>query len=105
MPDLITRVALNPSPAVHLDFGGVLRAFRHTIAPYNDSNDFTTAAGGASINGAVRATANTKVIGQFAFGPGIGRYVGGLVPTPPSAPIRPSIRSVPGPGWLVSNSG
>lgn len=80
MPDLITRIALNPSPAVHLDFGGVLRAFRHTIAPYDDSDDFTTAAGGASINGAVRATANTKVIGQFAFGPGIGRYVGGLVP-------------------------
>jgi hypothetical protein len=80
MPDLITRIAFNPSAAVHLDFGGVLRAFRHTIAPYDDRDDFTTAAGGASINGSVRATSNTKGIGQFAFGPGIGRYVGGLVP-------------------------
>jgi hypothetical protein len=80
MPDLITRVAFNPSPAVHLDVGGVLRVFRHTVAPYDDSDDFATTAGGASVNGSVHATGNTKMIGQFAFGPGIGRYIGGLVP-------------------------
>jgi hypothetical protein len=80
MPDLMTRVALNPSAGFHLDFGGVLRVFRHTISPYDDSDDFAATAAGASVNGSVLATRNTKVLGQFAFGPGLGRYIGGMVP-------------------------
>lgn len=78
MPDFITRVVFNPTPAVHVDVGGVLRAFRHTITPYN--NEFTATGGGGNINGSVRVSRNTKVLGQFAAGPGIGRYMGGLVP-------------------------
>ena len=46
MPDIITRVAFNPRPAVHLDAGGVLRVFRHSIAPYGNDNDFKATAGG-----------------------------------------------------------
>jgi hypothetical protein len=78
MPDILTRVALRPVKALHVDVGGVLRVFRHTLAPY--SNDVTKAGGGASVNGIVDATASTRLILEGSFGSGMGRYIGGLVP-------------------------
>ena len=78
MPDVVTRIALNPTAAVHVDVGGVFRVFRHTVKPYDDT--FKDLGGGANVNARVNATKNTKLIGQFAFGPGLGRYIGGLVP-------------------------
>jgi hypothetical protein len=77
MPDVVTRVALNPTEAVHVDVGGVFRVFRHTVKPYDEV--FKTVGGGASINARVDAK-KTRLIGQFAFGAGLGRYIGGLVP-------------------------
>ena len=77
MPDILTRVALNPTPAVHVDVGGVFRVFRHTVKPYDEV--FKDLGGGASVNGRVNAK-NSRLIGQFAFGAGLGRYIGGLVP-------------------------
>ena len=71
LPDIVTRIAVNPTPSVHLDAGGVFRIFRHTVAPYDEDSDFTALAGGGSINGAVRPTSNTKLIGQFALGAGV----------------------------------
>jgi hypothetical protein len=78
MPDVVTRVAFNPFKPLHVDVGGVLRAFRHTVAPYDD--DFSTVAGGVSINTGFNVTAGTRLLMQGAFGSGLGRYVGGLVP-------------------------
>jgi hypothetical protein len=78
MPDLTTRVALNPIPSVHLDFGGVLRVFRHTVKPYADS--FKEVGGGSNVNLRVSLASSTKLILQSAFGSGLGRYIGGLVP-------------------------
>jgi len=78
MPDIATRVAWNPGKTLHVDVGGVLRAFRHTIAPYDDSK--RELGGGASVNASFNITKGTKLIGQFAGGPGLGRYVGGLAP-------------------------
>jgi len=78
MPDLATRVAFNPTRALHVDAGAVVRAFRHTIKPYDSS--FTELGGGVSVNLRVNATSSTKLIGQSAFGSGLGRYVGGVVP-------------------------
>ena len=77
LPDFSTRVTFSPVKAFHLDAGGVVRVFRHTIAPYDE--DFKATGGGANINAAITA-AKTKIIGQGAFGSGLGRYVGGLVP-------------------------
>ena len=77
MPDILTRVALNPTRAVHVDVGGVFRVFRHTVKPYDEV--FKDLGGGASLNGRVNAK-NSRLIGQFAFGAGLGRYIGGLVP-------------------------
>ena len=78
MPDFATRVAWNPTPALHLDAGGVLRVFRHTVAPKD--RDFKETGGGLSVNGRVNPARGTRVIGQFASGAGLGRYVGGLAP-------------------------
>jgi len=78
MPDLVTRVALRPVKAVHLDAGGVMRVFRHTLAPYDDNTRH--AGGGISVNGSVNVTPKSRLIVQSAFGPGLGRYVGGLAP-------------------------
>lgn len=78
MPDLATRVAFNPLQSLHVDAGGVLRVFRHRVAPYDDS--IKKAGGGASVNLRFNPASSTKVILQSAFGSGLGRYVGGLAP-------------------------
>jgi hypothetical protein len=78
MPDVVTRVALNPTPAVHVDVGGVVRAFRHAIAPYDET--FKAAGGGISANVRLNPATRTRLIGQIAHGAGLGRYVGGLAP-------------------------
>ena len=78
MPDFSTRVTYSPRNAIHIDAGGVLRVFRHTVAPYDD--DFKATGGGASVNVRVNATPSTRIFGEGAFGSGMGRYIGGLVP-------------------------
>jgi hypothetical protein len=78
MPDFSSRVTYSPRNAIHLDAGGVLRVFRHTVAPYDE--DFKATGGGASVNVRVNATPSTRVLGEVAVGSGMGRYIGGLVP-------------------------
>jgi hypothetical protein len=78
MPDFVTRVALNPSPAIHFDVGGVLRVFRHTVAPYDEAA--RAVGGGASVNASVAPIKGMRLLGQFASGSGLGRYLGGLAP-------------------------
>ena len=78
MPDIVSRVAYNHGNDFHLDAGGVVRGFRHSLEPYTDS--VHQAGGGFSVNGRVNAGAATRIIGQASYGAGMGRYVGGLVP-------------------------
>jgi hypothetical protein len=78
MPDFSTRVTYSPRNTIHIDAGGVLRVFRHTVAPYDE--DFKATGGGGSVNARVNATRSTKILGQVAVGSGMGRYIGGLVP-------------------------
>ena len=78
MPDFSSRVTYSPRNAIHLDAGGVLRVFRHTVAPYDE--DFKATGGGVSVNVRVNATPSTRVLGEVAVGSGMGRYIGGLVP-------------------------
>ena len=77
MPDIVSRMAFNDGKVVHLDVGGVFRVFRSTLAPYDAATH--QIGGGISTNARVTA-GRTKVIGQLAYGPGIGRYLGGLAP-------------------------
>lgn len=78
MPDFSTRVTYSPGRAIHVDAGGMLRVFRHTVAPYD--SDFKATGGGGNLNVRVDATPSTRIFGQFAAGSGLGRYIGGLVP-------------------------
>jgi hypothetical protein len=78
MTDIVTRVAFNPIKPLHVDAGGVIRVFRHTVAPYDD--DFKDVGGGASVNARYNVTAGTKLLIQSGFGSGFGRYIGGLAP-------------------------
>ncbi len=78
MPDFSTRVTYSPRKELHIDAGGVLRVFRHTVAPYDE--DFKATGGGANVNIRVNATPSTRIFGEGAFGSGMGRYIGGLVP-------------------------
>ncbi len=78
MPDFHSRIAVNPGKALHLDAGGVIRVFRHTMAPYTSS--FKEVGGGVSANANVKPTNTTRVIFQGAWGSGLGRYIGGLAP-------------------------
>ena len=78
MPDFVSRVALNPVKALHVDVGGVLRVFRHHLVQFDQ--DFRSAGGGISINTRLNPAAATKLMLQWAYGPGLGRYLGGMVP-------------------------
>jgi hypothetical protein len=78
MPDFLSRVAFNAGTTFHLDAGGVLRVFRHTLPPYAESTK--QIGGGFSVNARVALARRSAVIGQIAVGDGMGRYVGGLVP-------------------------
>jgi hypothetical protein len=75
MPDFSTRVSYSPRSAIHINAGGVLRAFRHTVAPYDE--DCKATGGGASVNARVNATPSTRILGQVTVGSGLGRYIGG----------------------------
>jgi hypothetical protein len=77
MPDIVSRVAFNAGHMFHLDAGGVFRVFRQTLTPFNVTTH--QPGGGISVNASI-VTGATKWLGQVAYGPGIGRYLGGLAP-------------------------
>jgi hypothetical protein len=78
MPDIVTRAAFNVGQTFHVDAGGVVRVFRHTLAPYDDSSK--QVGGGGSVNARLTVAGPLNLLGQFAYGAGLGRYIGGLVP-------------------------
>ena len=98
MPDIVSRVAFNRATSFHLDVGGVLRVFRHTLKPYDDS--FKQAGGGVSLNARALATDGLALIGQIAYGSGLGRYIGGLAPDV-SISADGAIHPIPASSWVV----
>jgi len=98
MPDIVSRVAFNTEKVFHVDVGGVLRVFRHTLKPYDDS--FKHVAGGVSVNGRARTNSATTLIGQFAYGSGMGRYLGGLAPDV-SISADGAIHPIPTTAWAA----
>ena len=48
VPNLTTRVALNPAQALHVDVGAVLRAFSHIVKPSDDTRSRKSRAGRTS---------------------------------------------------------
>ena len=98
MPDFVTRVAFNPSPRIHVDAGGVVRVFRHTIAPYDQM--FHAIGGGGSVNASATPGKATRLIAQFATGAGLGRYIGGLTPDVAFEPDG-DIKPIPVMSWVA----
>ena len=78
MPDVTGRFAFNAGARLHADVGGVLRVFRHTLAPYG--RDELRVAGGLSGNLFVGVGSDTRLLLEGSWGAGIGRYQGGLAP-------------------------
>jgi hypothetical protein len=78
MPDFASRVAVNAGRFLHVDAGGVVRVFRDALQPYDHTDSHV--GGGVSANVRVTPGTTTVFFGQFASGPGLGRYIGGLVP-------------------------
>jgi len=98
MPDIVSRVAVNSAKVFHLDAGGVLRVFRHALTPSTER--FTHAGGGVSVNARARANDTMTLIGQFAYGSGMGRYVGGLAPDV-SISADGAIHTIPTTAWVA----
>jgi hypothetical protein len=98
IPDFHTRVAFN-SERFHIDIGGVLRTFHHTITPFTSALTFTQNAGGGSVNMAAKVAKNTRLIAQGAYGVAIGRYIGALFP---DVVVRPNltINPLPTASWV-----
>jgi hypothetical protein len=97
MPDIVSRAAINGG-AFHVDVGGVLRVFRHTLQPYDDS--FKHAGGGFSLNANARPNEALRLIGQIAYGSGMGRYLGGLAPDV-SISADGAIHPIPTTAWTA----
>ena len=68
MMDFVSRIAVNPVKALHVDVGGVLRVFRHTVSPVDAIS--RTRAAASSINARYQPEAATKLLLQCGFGPG-----------------------------------
>ena len=103
MPDFVTRVAVNPVKAVHLDAGAVLRVFRATVAPYHES--FRQLGGGASLNARVLLPGRIALIGQSAVGSGLADMWAAWCPTSRFAATAPSARLAPRHGWRAWSTG
>jgi hypothetical protein len=82
-PDIIAKIALDPSPKVHFEIAGVSRTFR----VYNTSTGqptsgqtFTKSGGGGTLNGNFEVAKGFRLITNNAWGDGLGRYIFGNAP-------------------------
>ena len=89
MPDFSTRFTYSPGSGFHVDAGGVLRVFRHTVAPYD--NDFKATGGGVSVNARVNPTKTTKIFGRGPSGRDWGATLAGWFPMRHSAAMGRSV--------------
>jgi hypothetical protein len=62
-----------------VDAGGVVRVFRHTLMPYE--NTVKQVGGGMSINTRYGPTATSHLLAQLTFGPGLGAILADWCPT------------------------
>ena len=77
-PDIIAKLAFDPSSHVHFELVGVERTFK-LFNPLTQKY-FTTAGGGGSVNGNFEAVKNFRVITNNYWSDGGGRYLFGVAP-------------------------
>lgn len=77
-PDVITKLALDPSKRLHFEVGGVLRSFR-LYNPTTD-NHFTATGGGGFLNLRFEVARGLSLLTNNFWSDGGGRYIFGQVP-------------------------
>jgi len=77
-PDIIGKVAFDPSAKVHFEVAGIERTFK-TVNP-NTFSTYTKAAGGGSINGNFEVVKGVRLVTNNFWSDGVGRYLFGEAP-------------------------
>ena len=77
-PDIIAKLAIDPSSRVHFELAGIERTFKD-VNPSNFET-FTKAAGGGSANINFEIAKGVRLISNNHWGDGTGRYLFGTVP-------------------------
>ncbi|HEY7388304.1 MAG TPA: hypothetical protein VH640_07330 [Bryobacteraceae bacterium] len=84
MPDIISKLAFDPTPRVHFEFAGVLdhsKIWNPNSAPaLGGGQYFTTTGGGGSFNANVAILKNFRLITNNFWSDGAGRYLFGVAP-------------------------
>jgi hypothetical protein len=77
-PDIISKLAFDPSSRVHFEIAGVLSEFK--LFNPNTSQYFTKVGAGGSLNGNFEIVKNFRLITNNFWSDGEGRYLFGLTP-------------------------
>ena len=106
-PDIIAKVAWDPSSRVHLEVAGLLRTFK--IWNPTTNRHFTDVGGGGSINGNFEVVKNFRIVTNNYWSDGGGRYLFGQVPdlvlhTDGSISGIHAGGTVDGPEWTIKNT-
>ncbi len=77
-PDFISKVAFDPNTSAHVEIAGILS----TTKTYNPSTfqGYTTPGGGVSFNSNFQVLKGLRLIENFTYGDGVGRYFFGQSP-------------------------
>jgi len=78
MPDIIAKVAFDPSQRLHFEVGGIVRAFKDYVQASNQH--FTKAGGGGMANVNFGIAKNVRLVSNNFLSDGAGRYLFGTVP-------------------------
>ena len=80
-PDIIAKLAFDPSPRVHFELAGIERTFKiFATAGPNAGHYSTTEGGGGAINGNFEIVKNVRLISNNYWSDGGGRYIFGQAP-------------------------
>jgi hypothetical protein len=77
-PDILAKIAFDPSKRIHLEIGGVVRTFK-TYNPLT-AQHFTTTGGGVETNLNVELVKNFRFVTNNYWSDGGGRYIFGQAP-------------------------
>ncbi len=77
-PDVIAKVALDPSKRAHIEFGGVERNFK--VWNPNNMNHYTAQGGGGFLNMNFEVVKGLRLVTNNYWSDGGGRYIFGQVP-------------------------
>jgi hypothetical protein len=77
-PDIIAKLAFDPTSRVHVEFAGIERTFKDWN--FTTNQHFTKVGGGGSANATFEIAKGLRLISTNDFGDGIGRYIFGQAP-------------------------